>query len=157
MKWAKDKGFSTLSVWRVIVASSVKAQFFHIIRDVSFHVVPVWWSMGLGQVILQATLPLPPPVTAQYWWHWGKNSCRTGPAVDSPGVCPSMAQTWAVHSGKRAGWCQWHPNSHPLVGDVVSAACEISPPASKDGIMWNNLRFPILLIEMAELIKYLCP
>lgn len=109
---------------------------------------------GWVRLSLQATVALAPPVTVQYWWHWGG---RMGPAVDSPGGCPSMAQTWAVYSGERAGWCQWHPNSHPLVGDVVSAACETSPLASEGVIMWNYLRFPILLIEMAELIKYLCP
>lgn len=126
-------------------------------RDVASRVVPVWCGWGLGQIILQATGALLPPVTVQYWWHWGKKSGRMGPAVDSPGGCPSVAQTWAVYSGEGVGWCQWHPNSHPLVGDVVSAAWEISPLASEGVIMWNYLRFPILLIEMAELIKYLCP
>lgn len=89
------------------VATSLKAllRSFISARDVASHVMP-WDTAGvLGQVILQAALPLLPPVTVKCWWHWGKKSCRIVLAVVSPGDCYSMAQTWAVHSGGRAVWC----------------------------------------------------
>lgn len=82
-----------------------------------------------------ATPPLPPPVTVQYWWPWGKNSCRMGPAVDSPGVCHPWPRPGLYIQGKELGGANGIPNSHPLVGDLMSAVRENSPLASEGVIM----------------------
>ena len=54
-----------------------------------------------------------------------------GLAVGSPGDCPSMAQTWQYIQGEELSGANDMANSHPLVGEVVSAAGEISPLAGE--------------------------
>lgn len=119
--------------------------------------LPVLSQWDIAGVEWDYPAPLPPPLTALYCWPWGKDSCRMGPAEISPGVSSPWPRPGLYIQGEELGDDNDIPNSHPLVGDVVSAVREISPLASEGITMSNYMRFPILLIEMAELIKYLCP
>lgn len=119
-------------------------------------IVPVWYSWGLGQLTLQ-----------QHLHHLQWQSGTGGPGERIPAerglvwihrvFAPPWPRPGLYIQGKELCGVNDIPNSHPLVGRVVSAVREMSPVKSEGVIMWNYLRFPILIIEIAEWIKYLCP